>query len=902
MTVQTAKDAKLAAASAVLYKGFDEIENYVQELLVNLGEQSTKPIQREKVEQTTPRILSSRNELPHNVRNIATELQNAPFMTVVGNSLANAGSSVTSLVSTLLFPLKYAHAQISQNTQQQEKEELQFILSQLKYEKYLTPKQQIEIYDAFVGQKFDGIERHVMQLLGSLIDTKDRRAIITLLNSKQYVTVFRYLHTLVLFHKLDTEQSSWKDFANSDKKNELIAAHKLLQEKGISDEFNSLLTSIFCQVHVHNWLKNHLESNVRNLPADLQPHIDLAFAALKENNAADFKKACLFVLESLSSQKTGLERAYLEDMADFMKKTDSTNSKFFSLLATQLQHECYLSTWDEKATSLLALLEREDLSEQYLEHEEDIKRLDELAGQMLKLYGHFGKILESETRAPIARSLYAAQYGKAVTTFRRINEQFIHHVPHDKISPEKAHFLCSCLYGRHVHLKKPELKWEALPEKLTGISKIEEIPHDLSRKEVKSILFLNCTMGGSHVSATDAIIKYTKKNGAENPYRYHVRALNVPLDVLLPLDPVHNVLGKFLPYANIDWCFNTLMTMDRCEGIAALRWVSKLTEPSQESKRLEKELMRAAILKEKPDLLVMTYDWHATPICEVAEELGIPVLRVELDYDAKGYEGVKIPRHFKVATLSNHPKTLATIDGDIRKDQVEALGPPLRPEFLEEYTPERILEIRRKRGIADDEKIVFMSNGALGMWSKVPEIVASWSNPGCKIRLIVVCGRNQEFEEHLKAKIIPDIVNKDLVKIDTQGFTEARGMAELMNIAHMFIGKPGSVIAAEALHSKTRFLSDETGYRLDWEKTTTDVIVGLKAGDRMTNLNQLKDKIKEQLNEPKLQVQVFPTDAPYSTKYARTLAQLIKQAEQDDVTMSTRAKWQSMPNPRKLLV
>ncbi|MDB6081136.1 MAG: hypothetical protein JWO53_408, partial [Chlamydiia bacterium] len=442
-----------------------------------------------------------------------------------------------------------------------------------------------------------------------------------------------------------------------------------------------------------------------------------------------------------------------------------------------------------------------------------------------------------------------------------------------------------------------------IPERLNGLSKIEEIPNDISRKESKNVLFLNCTMGGSHVSAADALIKYSKKDGPENPYRYHIRSLNVPLDVLLPCDIVHNTLGKVFSYMNTDWLFNKCMTLDHCEIIAFLRKLAGQGKASAESKNAQKALLREAILKENPDLLVMTYTWHAEPICELAQELGIPIMRLGLDFDVSGFKDFVVPRHFKLVTFTDHPKTKATIDGnpEFLTKHVEVAGPPLRPEFMETYTPERIQQIRQERGIADDEKVIFFANGALGIWSKVPEMIAAWKNPGCKIRLIVVCGRNIEFEKDLKVRVVPNIVNKELIKVDIQGFTEAKGMAELMHIAHLFIGKTGGPISSEALHCKTRFLSDETGYRLEWEKFNTQMLIDLQSGDRMTKLNQLIDKIKEQLKLPKPDPKVFPTDEPYSVKYARIMSTLIKEAEQDEETHKKRAEWQKFTEQSKMI-
>src|SRR5437660_584472 len=78
-------------------KRVEAIETYVQKLLSELGEPIDPSKAHAKVDQSQAlRILSSRDELPRNIVDIATQVQDAPFLTVVQNTLSDAGSFIHS--------------------------------------------------------------------------------------------------------------------------------------------------------------------------------------------------------------------------------------------------------------------------------------------------------------------------------------------------------------------------------------------------------------------------------------------------------------------------------------------------------------------------------------------------------------------------------------------------------------------------------------------------------------------------------------------------------------------------------------------------------------------------------------------------------------------------------------
>ena len=169
---------------------------------------------------------------------------------------------------------------------------------------------------------------------------------------------------------------------------------------------------------------------------------------------------------------------------------------------------------------------------------------------------------------------------------------------------------------------------------------------------------------------------------------------------------------------------------------------------------------------------------------------------------------------------------------------------------------------------------------------------SDWSSDVCSSDLIAVCGRNTAFKEHLEQNIKPKIANPALFKMDVLGFTQAEDMADLTHMAHVVIGKPGGITMAEVIHSGARFLGDQTGYRLTWEKLNNAIATDVGVGDKIEHLVDLIPKLAIELAKPRIKANLFPQDASYSDNFTSMMAGLIQEAEQDEEYVQQRTSWQ----------
>ncbi len=873
----------------------NQVEACINSLLFSFGETSILGREREIessriIEQAQSLILSSRNPLPKNVEEAQAAVSTHPFMAFLEAAYGYAKAAVKSLVGMIFTYIRQLLPFIFEESKKSEFEELKFILQSLRHQHYISPRAEAGIQKAFQRENFDELEHSATLLIGDLVqDPIDSTRIIDLLRNKHFLEAFRYLHAIALLHDLNKCSQEWQGLLTAKEVKEFASSIASLRKTGSLDPLSDLLIQSTSRLNTQKWLEKEFEHISFKDNPQVATLKENALEHLRKKDELAFAEVVLKIFALADrTKRSPLENVYLDELSAHFKNCDSSQ-QLFKKISLHYGHSNFLTMYVTKAVHLQALLVRK----MNLSSQADIQKLEALANSCLSLYGHYGSLLESEERSSLSPTQFTALYGKTVSIWRQINEAFLAQIPQNQLNNEKSHAVCSCLYGRAVQQKMSSLKWKGLPEKVQGLRAIEEVPHDAAKSKAKSVLFLTCTYGGGHISATDALINYTKQHNAKSDYRYHIRSLNVPLDVLLPLDPIFNTLGKIWNFMNMDYIYNKFMSWDRCDLIAHLRKLGG-GKASEESKEQKKMLIRQAILRENPDVVVMTYTFNAEPILEVCKELGIPIAAISTDTDISGLEGLTIPKHFKLTTFSEHRKTMETmtLGTDFVKKHLEVTGPPIRAEFLKPYSAEDIQKIRQARGIEAGEEVVLFVSGFLGVPSKVPEVLASWKQPEKRVRLIVVTGKNSAFKEYLEEAVLPHIANKARMKIDVQGHTSAKEMADLMRVAHVVIGKPGGATITEVLHTGARYLGDQTGYRLDWEKRNNDVAIDLGVADKVEDLLDLIPKLSAELKKPKIQAQLFPSDAPFSEKYTNLIERMISDAESDEPFMAQRKKWE----------
>jgi processive 1,2-diacylglycerol beta-glucosyltransferase len=117
-------------------------------------------------------------------------------------------------------------------------------------------------------------------------------------------------------------------------------------------------------------------------------------------------------------------------------------------------------------------------------------------------------------------------------------------------------------------------------------------------------------------------------------------------------------------------------------------------------------------------------------------------------------------------------------------------GIPIDPLFCTRIDRARA---RERYGLNPDKTTLLVSAGALGVGS-TEHIVAQFKNLRHDVQTVVVCGRAEDLQRRVR-----DLVREEGSRFHVLGYSDR--MFELMQMADLFIGKPGGMTAAEALAS-----------------------------------------------------------------------------------------------------
>ena len=419
--------------------------------------------------------------------------------------------------------------------------------------------------------------------------------------------------------------------------------------------------------------------------------------------------------------------------------------------------------------------------------------------------------------------------GQMKTEWQKTNEIIT------RATGQLAHRLCSC-QAALPPIQQRLAEWpfhsnsliNLTPEQINAIhdpvSPVNVAAAIRNANHQKAVAVIGCDWGGGHLAATSSIVGNLAKLG------YHSHTIDLP-KVLVSEDPVrNNCLTRWLGKEwDVSWLFNNLLKEKAYACINFLRGRSNgAPDPKVHQKKLTLTLNQ--LLTSAPDMVITTYSADNEVIFDACELLGIPCLHYTTDIDTS-VETRTTPResrHMKMAIAFNDPSMLARVGTTARPDQIVIGGPLVSHEFTTPRTRNDAVRLKQEWRIDANKKVVVISSGKNGGYSKYPEMLAkryAQTNPqDIPIHLVVLCGANNEkFLNKLQRDVLPT------TNLPISLFTSVpeEKMEELLTMAAhggCLSGKSGGGTLFRAITRGTRLLIDNVKPGFSFQGATSTLI------------------------------------------------------------------------------
>ncbi|WP_419790632.1 diglucosyl diacylglycerol synthase [Staphylococcus chromogenes] len=371
----------------------------------------------------------------------------------------------------------------------------------------------------------------------------------------------------------------------------------------------------------------------------------------------------------------------------------------------------------------------------------------------------------------------------------------------------------------------------------------------------KKILIITGSFGNGHIQVTNSIVEQLNNLKLDN-------LTVISHDLFLEAHPILTTITK-------KWYINSFKYFRRMYKAFYYSRPNELDKCFYKYYGLNRLLN--LLLKEKPDLILLTFP---TPVMSVLTEqfnMNIPIATVMTDYRM----------HKNWITPNSERYYLATDDlkrefeqVGVPSEQIKVTGIPIPDKFEVEIDRTAWLQ---QNGLDPNAQTILMSAGAFGVSKGFDQMIQRILDESPNAQVVMVCGRSKELKRQLSATF------KDNPKVLILGFT--KHMNEWMASSHMMITKPGGITISEALTRQVPmvFLNPAPGQELENAYYFEDKNFGRiaftpdEAIDIVTHLTNHPHQLKEMID----------TMAQLRTRYAtqrlcEDLLELLNDAMQNE--------------------
>lgn len=337
----------------------------------------------------------------------------------------------------------------------------------------------------------------------------------------------------------------------------------------------------------------------------------------------------------------------------------------------------------------------------------------------------------------------------------------------------------------------------------------------------KSTLFKVCLLttsasGGNH-SVAKAVAQFF--NSQQN---CHAEIIDV--EAFAIHDPLKQAIG-----VTYDGIYEKFFQKQGC-GYDVLKQRDTLTEElANHFEPRTLEALKEKIVQLAPNLLITTRNYKEDDL-SLASSLNIPMRMLYCDYDICTFHhhliGKTDPGLIKFWFPSLQPDCFQSLfthykaeelydpndswEGTAQKIATMTHTPveEIKASFVEvgfpvneEFTPSsNLLELRKKWGFEEGEKVVMVSMGKNGV-SEIENVLlqlAKCPKHTVPIRYVFICGTNEFLKNSLEKQLqTENRLETALERAAIYGYISLKEMAELMNVSELSIGKPGGASASE---------------------------------------------------------------------------------------------------------
>ncbi|MGO1758469.1 diglucosyl diacylglycerol synthase [Mammaliicoccus vitulinus] len=303
----------------------------------------------------------------------------------------------------------------------------------------------------------------------------------------------------------------------------------------------------------------------------------------------------------------------------------------------------------------------------------------------------------------------------------------------------------------------------------------------------KKLLIITGSFGNGHIQVTNSIVK---QFGEMNLNHLTV----IEHDLFLEAHPIMTSIAK-------QWYINSFKYF---RNMYKFFYYSR---PEQIDKCIYKyyglNKLLNLLIKEKPDLILLTFP---TPVVSVLTEqfnLNIPIATVITDYRLHKNWVTPHSNRYYVATkdLKNEMQSIG-----IEREDIKVTGIPISKQFEEPLDRYHWLS---KHKLDPDKKVILMSAGAFGVSTGFSTMISQIDMHAKDAQVVMICGNSKSLKNELREHF------KDNKNVLILGYT--KHMNEWMASSQLMITKPGGITISEAFsrHLPLIFLNPAPGQELE---------------------------------------------------------------------------------------